>query len=349
MHVSRTLLATAVAGSLALASLPLAAQSDSSGESSDSSESKDVSTDPSERDLSDLTKREKQKFLTHLESGEEAYSGGEFEKAIPFFENAFEIYPDPRILAKIALSYERSGEPRKAIEYYERFLEEAPDSEKRGQVERTLESLRDQVQVRVRVESDPSRADVYFGNAEGEPRGETPLDVSLPSKKDRTEVFVKKQGYETARQSVELEEGTEKELAFTLVESSGGRGKGGGSNTGAIVMTSVGGASALAAGTFGVLYGRADSEFQDLRDRTRGSADDPATRQEVEDAAQRSNLYQGLLWGTGGLAVASLGTATVLWLTGNSGAADDRAARLDLLPAVRFRDRGASVHFEFRF
>lgn len=92
-----------------------------------------------------LPEADKEELLRLLEEAKAAYADGRFRDAIPKLKEAYAIYPDPQFQYRIALSYERSNQVREAIERYERFLEEAPETEMRGKVERTLANLRERV------------------------------------------------------------------------------------------------------------------------------------------------------------------------------------------------------------
>ena len=88
-----------------------------------------------------ISAEQKEDFVRFVEAGKEAYSNGEFEEAVPFFKKAHDIVPRPELHYRIALSYERAGKSDRAVSHYRTFLEEKPDTEKRGQVEATIERL----------------------------------------------------------------------------------------------------------------------------------------------------------------------------------------------------------------
>ena len=50
------------------------------------------------------------------------YQAGRFREAVPEFKAAYELDPKPALLFNIAQSYRKSGQPREAIEYYDRYL-----------------------------------------------------------------------------------------------------------------------------------------------------------------------------------------------------------------------------------
>lgn len=256
----------------------------------------------------DLTKREKTQFLEFLKAGNDAYENGEFEKALPFFERAYDILPKPVIHYKMGLAHERAGNPKEAIQYYRRFLEQRPDSDKRGKVEESIQKLQDQVDTRstadVRVESTPANADVFVraGSAEKrelEPRGRTPVTLTVVP--GTVEITLEKEGYETIREAIRVEPGETYHYSYTLPAQggSGGPRRSRGSKTVSLVATVIGGAGALVGGTLyavGLHCGRNRKN---------------CSRSLFNTAAIGS--YVG-----GGLGVAGLGTAAIIGLTDDS-------------------------------
>lgn len=96
--------------------------------------------------MDDLPDDEKKHLLELIKSARASFSKGNFGEVVPKMKEAYEIHPDPEFLFRIALSHERNDEPKRAVEYYERYLEEKPNSEKRGRVEKAIESLEERLE-----------------------------------------------------------------------------------------------------------------------------------------------------------------------------------------------------------
>jgi tetratricopeptide (TPR) repeat protein len=77
----------------------------------------------------------------HFRSGKAAYAAGEYRRAIKEFLAGYRIAPKPAFLVNIAQSYRKAGEPREALLYFRTFLEVAPRSPMRKEVERLVEEL----------------------------------------------------------------------------------------------------------------------------------------------------------------------------------------------------------------
>lgn len=272
--------------------------------------------------VDELSREEKKTFLEFFRAGKEAYTQGEFERAIPFFEKAYNILPKPALQYRIGLSHERAGNLEKALEHYRTFLQQKPDSAKRGQVKSAIEKLENEVEARsqayVDIESNPPGAEVYVraaGNVKRElhPRGRTPLTLELVS--GSFELILEKEGYRTVRRPIEVEPGENYNYNYELPRT--GSSASAGSKTVPLVATIVGGAASLVGGTLyavGLHCGRNREN---------------CSRSLFNTAAIGS--YVG-----GGLGVAGLGTAAVIGLTGDSGS---RA----LGPADRQRNLGIEV------
>ncbi len=81
-------------------------------------------------------------------AGEAAFQGGRFEEALEHFERAYELSERPELLYNIGTTAERLRIDARAIEAYERFLEQLPESSLRANVEGRLRLLREQEQQR---------------------------------------------------------------------------------------------------------------------------------------------------------------------------------------------------------
>lgn len=99
-----------------------------------------------------LTEAEREELGRLFSRAKDAYDSENFREAIEALTRAYEIFPEPNILYRIGDAYETLGDLEPAIEYYRRYVAEAPEADDRGLVtrriedlERRLESLRDSV------------------------------------------------------------------------------------------------------------------------------------------------------------------------------------------------------------
>lgn len=122
-------------------------------------------------DIDDLPEAKKEKLLELLQTARNEYSNGNYEEVVPRMKRAYELHPDPEFLFRIALSHERMENTDPAIRYYERYLDEKPDTEKRGRVERSLTQLRDDS-----TAQDGSRTDDRTASAESAGEARPPVD-----------------------------------------------------------------------------------------------------------------------------------------------------------------------------
>jgi len=81
-------------------------------------------------------------------AGQAAFEGGRFEEALEHFERAYELSHRAELLYNIGTTAERLRIDERAIEAYERYLEEIPESDLRANVEGRLRLLREQVERR---------------------------------------------------------------------------------------------------------------------------------------------------------------------------------------------------------
>ena len=76
--------------------------------------------------------------------GRELYMQGNVAGAAAEFESAFDIFPRSAKLAfNIARCHERLGNNRKAVRFYQKYLELAPaDASDRGDIERLVKAMK---------------------------------------------------------------------------------------------------------------------------------------------------------------------------------------------------------------
>lgn len=85
------------------------------------------------------------------EAGVVAYREQRFENALEYFERAHELSGRPQMLFNIGLVADRLRRDERAVEAYEAFLREMPDTENRAQVEDRVRLLRDELDERERL------------------------------------------------------------------------------------------------------------------------------------------------------------------------------------------------------
>lgn len=100
-------------------------------------------------------------------AGEAAFEGGRFEEALEHFERAHELSGRPELLYNIGTTAERLRIDARAIEAYERYLEEIPESPMRANVEGRLRLLREQVERRRTERAEHETADAASEPSEG--------------------------------------------------------------------------------------------------------------------------------------------------------------------------------------
>ena len=85
------------------------------------------------------------KATAHFEKGTRLYQVGEYDKALAEFKAGHVEEPDASFLFNIAQCHRLMGQPRAAITFYKRFLSLSPDTPMRGDVERKINDLEDEL------------------------------------------------------------------------------------------------------------------------------------------------------------------------------------------------------------
>jgi tetratricopeptide (TPR) repeat protein len=77
----------------------------------------------------------------HFKRGVKLYNLGHFQEAIPEFEKAYDLDPQPILLFNIAQSHRQNGNKERALFFYRRYLEQEPNATKRADVEQRMKEL----------------------------------------------------------------------------------------------------------------------------------------------------------------------------------------------------------------
>lgn len=145
-----------------------------------------------------------------------AYKNGLYETAANQFSEAFELSGKADYLYDAAISFQQVQRWDQCVGYMGRYLEIAPISPKRDRARNArdnCEARRQQSQT-LRIETNPSLANVRLGNQKNPIVGTTPLELKRPPGVLR--VFIEKEGYASTIRDVELQSGTPILLSIDL-------------------------------------------------------------------------------------------------------------------------------------
>ena len=82
----------------------------------------------------------------YFDGGVRKYNLGHFQDAITDFEKAYNIDPAPILLFNIAQSHRQLGDKDRALFFYRRYLEQAPNAANKGEVEQRMKDLTQSLQ-----------------------------------------------------------------------------------------------------------------------------------------------------------------------------------------------------------
>ena len=77
----------------------------------------------------------------HYQAGVKLYSSGDYKGAIKEFSAAQELAPADLNNYNLALCYDKLGDPEPAIQYYRAFLDKQPSSDKKAEIEASINRL----------------------------------------------------------------------------------------------------------------------------------------------------------------------------------------------------------------
>jgi tetratricopeptide (TPR) repeat protein len=88
-----------------------------------------------------LTAAQKQEIRAHYQRASRDYDLGKFIDAIDEYQTIYEIDGDPVMLYNLAQAYRLSDQPERALQFYRRYLERAPDARNREAVDQKISAL----------------------------------------------------------------------------------------------------------------------------------------------------------------------------------------------------------------
>jgi tetratricopeptide (TPR) repeat protein len=144
----------------------------------------------------------------HFEQGTVLYNSQDYALALAEFEAAYEAKPHPTVLRNIAAAQEALRRYPAAIATLEHYLRDATGREFRGEraaVEAHLAALRNLVG-RIVVATEPDGTSISI---DGDAMGESPLAAPLEVAHGHHVIEVSHEGYDVARQDVEVPPGGE--------------------------------------------------------------------------------------------------------------------------------------------
>jgi hypothetical protein len=77
--------------------------------------------------------------------GSKYYDVGQFDKAIDFWQQAYDQKPDPSFLYNIAQAYRQKEDPKQAIFFYKSYLRNAPKAANKAEVQQRIDTLQKQL------------------------------------------------------------------------------------------------------------------------------------------------------------------------------------------------------------
>ncbi len=141
----------------------------------------------------------------HYESGQRLYENGSYDEAIAEYDKAYALKPHPNVLYNIAQSYERLLDYAQSVEYFERFLREAPPSApERVVVQNRLRALRN-LPARISVTTIPEHVRATVEAPGVHQSAETPALFKVPA--GEYQIALEQPGWEPERHTVRAELG----------------------------------------------------------------------------------------------------------------------------------------------
>jgi tetratricopeptide (TPR) repeat protein len=98
---------------------------------------------------------DKEAAKQHFDRGVKHYNLGHFADAITEFEQAYDIEAAPILLFNIAQSHRQTGNKERALFFYRRYLEQAPNAANRGEVDKRMKDLEESMREEKELKQKP--------------------------------------------------------------------------------------------------------------------------------------------------------------------------------------------------
>lgn len=259
--------------------------------------------------------------------GLQLYDISQFEKALVEFEEAYRLYPLPKMLHNIAMTHEALGNLDKAISNYRLFLEKLPESPNAPVVKTRINSLEDRLARKKKAAKEKATA----AKAREKPAPLPPAKPEVKAEKPVPPPPVKPEMKEKKPAPVEVpaELTAPADTAHTWRWTAGLAGVG------------VGGAALVAGIAFSALAAGKNSEYEEQRDTTGTYAD-------LKDLRGSGEQYQtvGIALMVAGGVIAAAGGGLLIWeLMGDE--EDTNSASAMFMPVVTQDGAGFAASLSF--
>lgn len=295
------------------------------------------------------TKASKEKIkqaLALIQDANDDLENKDYKYALEGYKEAYNLYPTPVLLYRMALTNDKLGNTAEAILFYRQFLDSGKANKKlRPLTEARLAELEVPQAINVQIKSDPSGASIH-GDLEGKSLGTTPKTMKLSAGKHT--FYLKLKGYEAFELTTTLETGKAASHDIKLVpekadlltnpeepeiESS----QSGFMTTLGWTSVALGGALLVGGGTLSLLSSSKENEANNYNKRGAGASQSELT--DLRDSAISFSNISTVLVISGGVLAAS-GVALIVLDSGS-----ERPTAINVLPL----NGGAAVGFTRNF
>ena len=157
------------------------------------------------------------RFEAAMEQSKIAASQGKHAEAAEAMRRAISITPVPEYLYDIALFYERAKDWRKALKYYQQFIDRAPGDGRVPEAINRIRGLQSRLQNQyeeVMITSQPSGAYLYINERANGSVGQTPHRMKLLP--GTYKIIAELDGYVPTSQTLKLQAGASSQVALSL-------------------------------------------------------------------------------------------------------------------------------------
>ena len=167
--------------------------------------------------IEDLTTAQRTELAGLLKQARAAYSQGDFDAALEHYKRANELLDEPEIIYQIALCHDKAEHVEEAHTSYKTYLERAPETKRRGQVEARIASLDARLQANktgsLELVTTPRDATIWLA---GEPvRADDPRLRDIPAGQT-LDLEIRASGHKTHTATVTIEPGKTHRLEVAL-------------------------------------------------------------------------------------------------------------------------------------
>lgn len=131
----------------------------------------------------EVSKENIKEALVLIQDANDDFDTQDYKYALEAYTSAYELFPTPVILYRIALTHDKLKNKTLAVEFYEKYIASGKSKEKLATLSRErIRDIKKSFMGKVQITSNPTGAKIYVDSIDTKPIGVTPMVLNLQPK-----------------------------------------------------------------------------------------------------------------------------------------------------------------------